>query len=232
MILGVTAAFAWILLAAGPERPGRTELIDAMLAGLAAGLLTARLGYVLLHMSTFAGRPEESLAIWQGGLSGWAGVAGALIGVRVFASAARLPFWRLADRLAVPAALIAFSTWIGCLGDGCAYGRMAAGSRLALSGPDWTGVVRQRWPAQAIGALSAVAAIGCTYLARNRPWPGLPVSATLTVLAAGGVAVSLLRADPAPAVAGLRYDLLGNGLLLLSGLGLSLWRFTTREDQT
>jgi len=200
---------------------------------LAAGLLLARLAYVLLHASSFDGQLEDTLAIWRGGLTGWAGMVGALIGLWVYAWAARVDFWRLVDRLALPAALIAFSGWIGCLGDGCAYGRMADGSWLAFSGPDWTGVVRRRWPTQALGALSAVAAVGCSYL--GRAWArraGLAASGAFSFLAAGGLAVSLLRADPTPTIAGLRYDLIANGVLLFGGLGVILWRLFAREEET
>lgn len=238
LTLGVAVGFAWILLANSDRQPAqdrqplsRVKRIDGSLAGLAAGVLSARLAYVLLHWQAYATEPASILAVWQGGIVGWAGWIGAIVGLGIYCRIVEAPFWRMADSLALPAALIVFFGWLGCLQDGCAYGRIADGSALAVSAPDWTGVVRRRWPTQAIGALSAVGAIAWVALRRRASLqPGMIASVTLAILATGSLVVAFLRADPAAAIAGLRHDWVGSSLLLISGLGLSLWRSNRAEE--
>lgn len=238
LTLGVAAAFAWILLT-DDDRPSlkneriisRVELIDGTLAGLAAGMLSARLVYVILHWPAFAAEPQDILTIWKGGMIGWAGLAGAPVGLALYCWASGVPFYRMADALSLPASMVAFSGWLGCLQDGCAYGRVANGVMLAVSAPDWTGVVRQRWPTQAIGALGAVAGIGWSTLRRRRELrPGHTAAVILVILAAGGLLAGLFRADPAATIGGIRHDLVGNGLLLIGGLALTIWRSHTTEE--
>jgi prolipoprotein diacylglyceryltransferase len=238
LTMGVAAAFAWLLLVGDePSMPAvhstsRVTLIDGALAGLTAGLLSARLAYVMLHWPAFAVDLPAILALWQGGLVGWAGLIGAPIGLALYCRAARAPFWRMADALALPAGLILFSSWLGCLQDGCAYGRAADEAVWAVNAPDWTGMVRRRWPTQTIGAVSAVAAIGWAYVSQRR-WTtpsGTGASVSFLLLAAGGLWASFFRADPAATIVGLRHDLFGYGLLLIGGIGLSLWRIRMTEE--
>lgn len=58
------------------ERTGRDTTKAGMWA-LIAGILTARLAYVLSHLEAYSQDWWSAFALWQGGFSAWAGIAGA-----------------------------------------------------------------------------------------------------------------------------------------------------------
>jgi phosphatidylglycerol---prolipoprotein diacylglyceryl transferase len=95
---------------------------DACLYSLLAGIIGARLVFILLNWSEFHGHLGEALSIWQGGLSFHGGVILAIGVVYLFVRAKRLEFMEIADLLA-PSLSIAYAfTRIGCFLNGCCYG--------------------------------------------------------------------------------------------------------------
>src|SRR5271157_1352093 len=92
-------------------------------------ILGAILGARLLYVATFwrkefAGGPLlEVFAIWRGGLVFYGGLAGAALAFVLYARARKLAFWKLADILAPSIALGYVFGRIGCLLNGCCYGR-------------------------------------------------------------------------------------------------------------
>jgi phosphatidylglycerol:prolipoprotein diacylglycerol transferase len=215
--LGVAASLLWLALS-GPDR-GHAVRVDAGLAALAAGLVGARAGFVLAHLDYFAAHPAETLWFWQGGLS-WAGGAfGASAGLAVFALVSRQPFWHLGDALALPAAFMAVAGWGGCLVDACAYGRRADLGLLTPASPDLFGWTAPRYPTQATGMVYGLLVVGLIYwLGSRRTHPGVLASLSLTLVAAGALALAFTRGDPVASVWGLRLDGLGAAAVLLPAL--------------
>ncbi|MDO4572777.1 MAG: prolipoprotein diacylglyceryl transferase, partial [Clostridia bacterium] len=86
--------------------------VDLCLIALPCGVVGARLGYVLTHLSAFRGRAIETLYLWDGGLSLIGAAALALIGILIYALKKKLCFFKLIDALA-PAvcAALAVSCW-------------------------------------------------------------------------------------------------------------------------
>jgi prolipoprotein diacylglyceryl transferase len=78
--LGVLAA-VWLARRRYAAVGGDPAVVDAV-AGwtVAAGLLGARVGYVLPRLDRFATDPLEALAIWEGGLTFFGALAGGLLG--------------------------------------------------------------------------------------------------------------------------------------------------------
>src|SRR3990170_5471197 len=132
------------------------------------------------------------------------GAIGATAGLALYAAACRRPFWALADSLALPVALFSTSAWIGCLLDGCAYGRRASFGLFTPTSPDLLGSLAQRWPTQPIGALLGIAVLALLLVYdRRKPRPGAKACLAVTLLSGGSLALEFLRADPAPVLAGL-----------------------------
>ena len=72
----------------------------------------------------FAGKPwTELLAVWRGGLVFYGGLIGAIAGTIIFASVKKLPLWKLADVLSPSIPLGYVFGRIGCLLNGCCYGK-------------------------------------------------------------------------------------------------------------
>jgi prolipoprotein diacylglyceryltransferase len=200
-----------------PEADGRIRF-DAGVAALAGGLILSRAGFVALHIPAFAGRWEEVLWLWTGGLSGPAGIAGGLAGLWLFTRAGGRPFWPLADELAAPALLLAAVIWLGCALDGCAYGAKADMGWWTPAAPDAFGASARRFPVQPAGMLLSLAALA-VLVVRRRGWPtGRRAIFAVAAASATLVVLSFWRADPAVIWLGMRAEAWG-GLALL---GVSL----------
>lgn len=77
----IAVAAIWAFLAIAGVIAARLDS-RAMRAGwlsLLAGLVAARIGFILANLDAFVAEPWTMLAIWQGGFSVWAGAAAALI---------------------------------------------------------------------------------------------------------------------------------------------------------
>lgn len=99
------------------------KLVTVILATLVSGVIGARALYVIEHIDEFRGGWESMLAIWQGGLTLYGGIAaGALIGLLV-AKRMGMPVWSVADALTPSVALGTMFGRIGCFLNGCCYGK-------------------------------------------------------------------------------------------------------------
>jgi phosphatidylglycerol---prolipoprotein diacylglyceryl transferase len=101
------------------------KIIDVgpwLIVGAIAG---ARALYVVSYWrETFAGRPLwEVLAVWKGGLVYYGGLIGSALACVLYARLKKLSLWKIADILAPSIALGYVFGRIGCLLNGCCYGR-------------------------------------------------------------------------------------------------------------
>jgi phosphatidylglycerol:prolipoprotein diacylglycerol transferase len=88
-------------------------------------IVGARSLYVVSYWhESFEGRPiGEVFAVWNGGLVYYGGLIGATLACVCYLRLKRLPFWKVADILAPSVALGCAFGRIGCLLNGCCYGR-------------------------------------------------------------------------------------------------------------
>jgi phosphatidylglycerol:prolipoprotein diacylglycerol transferase len=233
--IGALASLLWLVLenpsrARTPSPPAgetsTTMYLDSGLVALGTGLVGARMGFVITHWGYFAGQPAEIFWVWQGGLSWVGGVLGALAGLVFYSALTRRSFWALADALSLPSAVMALSSWWGCLIDGCAYGRQSQAGFFTPSITDMFGGQSSRWPTQTVGALYCLIVLAGIYGLRSRKLrPGFLASSSLSLIAAGTLALSFTRGDPALLLSGFRIDTVGSAAILLVALsGLALTR--------
>lgn len=92
---------------------------------LLGGVLGARLLYIATYWrESFAGQPwTEVFMIQRGGLVFYGGLVGASLAVILFARWKNIPLWKLADVLTPSIALGSVFGRIGCLMNGCCFGR-------------------------------------------------------------------------------------------------------------
>ncbi|MEI2723870.1 MAG: prolipoprotein diacylglyceryl transferase [Verrucomicrobiota bacterium] len=92
---------------------------------LLGGILGARVLYIATYWrESFAGQPWSELFMFQrGGLVYYGGLTGASLAVILFARWKRIPLWKLADVLTPSIALGSMFGRIGCLMNGCCFGR-------------------------------------------------------------------------------------------------------------
>ena len=100
-------------------------IADVTLWIMVGTILGARAAYVATYWNDeFAGQPvSEIFAIWHGGLVFYGGLIGATVAGAIFLRWKKLPLWKIADVLAPSIALGSVFGRIGCLLNGCCYGR-------------------------------------------------------------------------------------------------------------
>lgn len=100
-------------------------IADATMWLLAGSILGARTVYVTTYWKQeFAGHGiSEIFAVWNGGLVYYGGLMGATVAGFLYLTWKKLPVWKIADILAPSIALGSVFGRIGCLMNGCCYGR-------------------------------------------------------------------------------------------------------------
>ncbi len=128
---GVMVALGFLVGLWLAGRRGRLEgvaaekVLDAGPWLIVGAILGARSLFVATYWrEQFAGRPFfEVFMIWHGGLVYYGGLIGASVACVLYARLKQVPLWRLADILAPSIALGQALGRIGCLLNGCCYGR-------------------------------------------------------------------------------------------------------------
>ncbi len=127
-------------------------VIDAAFYTVLAGIVGARLHYVLLHWAYFSAHPKEAFHIWKGGLAFQGAFLGGALALLAYAALNGLSFWPLADVAASGLALGGALGWLGCLTSGCTYGLEGKGV-LTYNLPDIYGVSAPRFATQVVGGV-------------------------------------------------------------------------------
>jgi phosphatidylglycerol:prolipoprotein diacylglycerol transferase len=99
------------------------KVVNVVLVTLVASVLGARMLYVLEHLSEFRREWTSVLALWQGGLTLYGGIAAGTFAGLVAAKRMNLPIWITADALTPALALGTMFGRVGCFLNGCCYGR-------------------------------------------------------------------------------------------------------------
>lgn len=92
---------------------------------IVGAIIGARTLYVVSYWhEQFAGQPiTEIFMVWRGGLVFYGGFIGASLATILYARLKALPLWKLADVLTPSIALGSVFGRVGCLLNGCCYGR-------------------------------------------------------------------------------------------------------------
>lgn len=200
-------------LIAKPER-----WMDGAIISLAAGILGARLGYVLANWTYFQEKQSKILKFWLGGLSWHGALAGALTALVIYCLARRISLWRLSDELARVAPIVGFFCSLGCLMAGCAYGReVFSPNWLAAELPDLFGVWSYRFNVQLCLALWNVAVLFILSVAKCQI-SGKTTGLYFLLNGIGYGFIGTMRGDSVPMIGQWRFDCLLDGLVACSGL--------------
>ena len=124
MIIGFLLGVARATKVAKKRKIDPERVMDAALIALIAGIVGARLLYLLLswHESNYTF--VDIFRVWEGGLSFHGGLLLALISVVVYLRRVKIPFLVMADLLAPSLAIGYAFTRIGCFLNGCCYGHL------------------------------------------------------------------------------------------------------------
>jgi phosphatidylglycerol:prolipoprotein diacylglycerol transferase len=123
MVIGFLAA-VWLMrkimkgLGQDPDRISSIAMYT-----LLSGIIGARIFYVIHHNDMFTGRPMEAFAVWQGGLELLGGVIAAIGFVWFYLWKFKLPKRLYLDILAIGLMVGLGFGRLGCLMNGCCYGK-------------------------------------------------------------------------------------------------------------
>ncbi len=98
-------------------------IVDFVFWVVLAGILGARIFYVLLNLDYFTADPVEIIRIQNGGLAWQGGLVVGLTTAIFMIRQRKLPFWPTADLMAPYVALGHSIGRIGCFLNGCCYGK-------------------------------------------------------------------------------------------------------------
>ncbi len=174
LIVGLVVAYT----AARQRLPDTQAVIDAGFYTVLGGIVGARLDYVIGNWAYFATHWVEALSVWKGGLGFHGAFLGGLAALLVYTRYRSLPFWPIADALALGLAAGQVLGWVGCLLGGAAYGvtgvrpNWLAGYAML---PDIYGITNARFATQPVGALASLGLLAGLWAVSRRRWafPGL-----------------------------------------------------------
>lgn len=109
-LLGIHFAKKW-----GKEKGIKEDVIENFaFTAIIAGLLGARIYYVLFNLDYYLAKPLSILAVWEGGLAIHGGIVGGFLGALIFAKVKKLDLWTLTD---IAAPLLLLGQGIGRIGN-------------------------------------------------------------------------------------------------------------------
>jgi phosphatidylglycerol:prolipoprotein diacylglycerol transferase len=128
---GVMIAIAFVaglwtaMFRARRENISSESITDIVLWLMVGSIIGARTVYVTTYWhEEFADQPwTEIFAVWHGGLVYYGGLIGGIAGAILYIWWKKMPLWKTADVLAPSIALGSFFGRIGCLLNGCCYGK-------------------------------------------------------------------------------------------------------------
>lgn len=103
--------------------PAPEQVNDIVFSVLIWGFMGARIFYVLQNFSYYGAHPLKILAVWEGGLIFYGGVAAGILGFGLTIRQKKMPFWKSLDFIIPYLALTHVFGRIGCFLNGCCYGK-------------------------------------------------------------------------------------------------------------
>jgi len=135
VVVAFLAALTYVFFEARRLGENTDRVVDLSFWAFLFDILGARLLHVVVEWRSFVGHPLDVFKIWQGGLAYYGGFLAAIAACLAFIRYHRLPLKKWAD-LWAPVAMIAIGFGrIGCLLNGCCYGRPAPGLSWAITYP-------------------------------------------------------------------------------------------------
>jgi phosphatidylglycerol:prolipoprotein diacylglycerol transferase len=123
MVIGFLSAVTLIRYLSRSFTKDPQHITNAALYSLIAGVVGARIFFVIHYFDTFRDDPLSVFAIWKGGLELLGGVLLAIAVIFLYIRYHRLPLRHYLDVLAVGLMLALVFGRIGCFLNGCCYGK-------------------------------------------------------------------------------------------------------------
>jgi len=198
---GVIIALAILVAALALYREAPREginpdhVLEAIIVAAIAGLVGARLLYVILNFSSYKGRLLEAFFTRFEGLSFYGAFIGGVLGVLLWARWRRVEFFKIADLFAPYLALGYAFGRVGCFLNGCCYGKVSD-VPWALPAP-WAADNLLHHPVQLYAALGGIIIFVILKLLRPvRPFSGFLLLALAALYGCLRFTTEFFREEP------------------------------------
>lgn len=188
------------------------KIFDLGLYALIAGIIGARALHVLLDFEYYANYPLEIILITKGGLAFQGGLVTGIIGAWLFIKRNGMPLWKTADIFVPYVALGQAIGRIGCLLNGCCYGKPTISS-IGIHLPGHIFPVHPTQLYSSLFLLSAFLALRQIY--RKRIFDGAVFFSYLIIFSAGRFFIDFYRGDLRGVLFGLTTSQLISILIIL-----------------
>lgn len=147
-----------------------SKVADVAVFALLAGVIGARIGWVVQDLGYYTKNPIEILRLTEGGMTSYGGILFGFVAVWAFCKRAGISLASMLDVLAVPALILHGFGRIGCFLNGCCYGSPCELPWAVTVHPDGGGTYLGH-PAQIYDTLMAFASAGLlSVLERAKGW--------------------------------------------------------------
>jgi len=208
VVVAFLASLAFVYFEARRLGENTDRVVDLSFWAFLFGIIGARVLHVAVEWRTFTDHPLDVFKLWKGGLAYYGGYIAAILACVAFIRWHRLPLGKWAD-LWAPVAMIALGFGrIGCLLNGCCYGRPAGDLPWAITYPPDSlpmaldGIPLH--PSPIYESLAAFLLAGLLVFFHRRPHrPGQVVWTMILGYAAIRFVLEYFRADPRGGIAAL-----------------------------
>lgn len=143
----------------------KEKIWDSSMWMVLPGILGARIVYIVQFWDHYKLHPEELYSIRFEGLTSFGGLIFGFLGFLVWQRFSKVPFWSFLDTVGVPVLVAQAIGRIGCLLNGCCYGRPTT----AWYGVEFHGLKEPHVPAQIVDTLLMLAgALVITVIEKKR----------------------------------------------------------------
>ncbi len=231
IIIGLGASVALLRLALVSERSQRQKTLLLGLLIQIGVLLSARLAFVLAHLTYFAARKNEILNLRAGGLWWLGAVTGGLLTIVVIGLVQQHRVRQALDQFSVFLLPMAVSFWLASWGAGVAYGaRLDPSVWWGIPMLDINGVSLPRVPVQPAAALTLFLILGTIEWRMKKQLPkGRRMGILLLTTAVHTLVFSLMRDDPVQPILGIRLDVWASILFIFIAAILLVFTFEVKS---
>ena len=220
LVIGFFLASHLVLVQARRQGMDADAIFNLCFIGFMCGIIGARVFYIVEHPAQYLLHPLEVFRLQEGGLSWFGGFFGGVIASFFYARRKKLALYRTLDLIVPFIALAQAIGRIGCLLNGCCYGKVAA---WGMYFP-----VHEAYlvPSQIYSSLLLIVIYCVLRFLQDRPhWVGQIFYMYLLLYAIKRFAIEFVRADNPPILWGLSlFQFISFGFFLLAAYNLFMVR--------